>query len=257
VGADFDPAAGFVRRRGVRQHYATVGAHVSGSRFRIQETNPYLEADVLTNRAGVVESRSLGAGLATEFLDGGSLDLRVHHRFEHLEEVFRIPAARGEVVLPGDYSFPEAEVAYASSRARPFSAHLSLGAGGYYDGSRRSVQTGAVWQPGFRWLVDLSAEHNQVRVPAIDQDGVSAGMARFSADVMALRLGYAHSRRLFGRAAVQYNGATNQLVTNVRLNLVHAPLSDLFLVFAERRDLDSGSVMERGFTAKVTRLLSF
>lgn len=56
------------------------------------------------------------------------------------------------------------------------------------------------------------------------------------------------------------DGATDELVSNVRFNLIHAPLSDLFLVYTERRSLvDSVSAPapERGFTLKVTKLLAF
>jgi len=50
------------------------------------------------------------------------------------------------------------------------------------------------------------------------------------------------------------------MVTNVRFNLIHAPLSDLFLVFTERRSLAGGvttPVLERGITLKFTKLFAF
>ena len=56
---------------------------------------------------------------------------------------------------------------------------------------------------------------------------------------------------------MQYNHVTEQLVTNVRLNLIHAPLSDVFLVFSERRDTAAGDVLERAVTLKVTKLFAF
>ncbi len=56
---------------------------------------------------------------------------------------------------------------------------------------------------------------------------------------------------------MQYNRATEQLVTNVRLNIIHAPLSDVFLVFSERRDVGAGDVLERAVTLKVTKLFAF
>ena len=35
---------------------------------------------------------------------------------------------------------------------------------------------------------------------------------------------------------MQYNETTDEVQTNVRFNLIHAPLSDVFLVYSERRD---------------------
>ena len=46
-------------------------------------------------------------------------------------------------------------------------------------------------------------------------------------------------------------------VTNLRLRFIHAPLSDLFLVYTERRDVKDNVVLDRVVTAKVTKLFAF
>jgi hypothetical protein len=85
----------------------------------------------------------------------------------------------------------------------------------------------------------------------------------FTVDVYSARVDYAYSTRLLSGAWVQYNDATGEMVTNVRVNFIHAPLSDLFLVYSERRDLtpaDSGLtdvLLDRRVTLKVTRLFAF
>ena len=63
--------------------------------------------------------------------------------------------------------------------------------------------------------------------------------------------------QLFFSAYVQYNVSTDQLVTNLRVNFVHAPRSDLFVVYNERRDMAGGSLQERYLTVKFTGLLQF
>jgi hypothetical protein len=55
---------------------------------------------------------------------------------------------------------------------------------------------------------------------------------------------------------VQYLEASNELVSNLRFNFIHAPLSDIFLVLTERRTLDA-DVSERVITLKVSKLLAF
>ncbi len=65
------------------------------------------------------------------------------------------------------------------------------------------------------------------------------------------------STSLFGSAFVQYNSQTDQLVTNVRLNWIYAPLSDVFLVYQERHDRARGVTLDRVVTVKVTRLFGF
>jgi hypothetical protein len=62
----------------------------------------------------------------------------------------------------------------------------------------------------------------------------------FTADVFGAQIKYAYSTKLYFGAYVQYNAATDQVVTNLRMNFVHAPLSDLFIVYNERREMTGG-----------------
>jgi hypothetical protein len=97
-------------------------------------------------------------------------------------------------------------------------------------------------------IFDLSARHNRIDLP---------GFATTSADVYGAGLDLFFSTRMLTNASVQYNQATEELITNVRVNWIHAPLSDLFLVLTERRDTAAGRVPERVLALKVTKLLSF
>ena len=54
----------------------------------------------------------------------------------------------------------------------------------------------------------------------------------------------------------QYNAADEKLVTNFRMNFIHAPLSDLFLVYSNISDL-KGDEKDNGMIAlKFTKLFS-
>ena len=79
----------------------------------------------------------------------------------------------------------------------------------------------------------------------------------FTVAVFSGRIDYAVSTRLLTGAWVQYNDATREMITNVRLNVIHSPLSDFFLVFSERRTTNGGEILDRRLTAKVTKLFAF
>ena len=83
------------------------------------------------------------------------------------------------------------------------------------------------------------------------------GAEDFAADVYGLRAIFAASTRFFTSAFVQYNALTQEVVTNVRLDYIHAPLSDLFLVYTERRDRTSGAPTDRLLSFKVTKAMAF
>ena len=245
VGEGFEPGIGFVRRTGMRQSYVTIGVHPRPKRLRIQELNPHVDVDYITGPDSSLETRTGTAGLGVEFTDGSALTASVRKRFEHLDEPFTI---EGATLAPGNYRFMEGSLEYQSDRGRSLSVNAEAGGGGYYDGTRTSLRLGAIWRPHYRLSLDVSVDHNQIDLP-----GVSA----FNADVVGMRLRYGHSTRLFGSAFVQYNTAEHQLMTNLRMNFVHAASSDLFVVYNERREMKRSGFLQRGLTVKLTRLFAF
>ncbi len=246
VGESFEPGIGFIRRRGIRHYYATFGAHPRPSIPHVLSINPYVEGHYITDLGGTLETRTGRAALATTFRDGGTLSARYTDRLERLDEPFPV---RSDVTVPvGDYSFGEGSVSYRSSGGRRLSGSVGVSGGGYFGGTRSTVQANALWRMNHQLSLELSGEHN-----ALSVQGRS-----FTADVFSARIKYSYSTKLYLRAYFQYNADTDQVITNMRLNFIHAPLSDFFLVYTERRDVTTnGGVLERYVSAKLTRLLAF
>lgn len=240
---DFDPGVGFVRRRGIRHGYGTVGVQPRVEWGPVQQLNPYVEAHYFSNLDGVLETRELSAGLDTDFTDGATASVSVTDRFERVPMAFTV---RGATVATGSYAFSEVSASYTASRARALSGQLRVGGGGYFGGEIRSVGGSVLGRIGYRALLDLSVEHNRIALP---------GQAPVTADIYGAKLDFFFSPRLLTSAFVQYNEATDEVITNARLNWIHAPLSDLYLVLTERRR--GGDVLERLLSLKVTKLISF
>ncbi len=245
IGGAFDPGLGFVARRGIRHSYGTAGIHPRPEMPGILELNPYLEMHYITNLASALETREGTAGLGILFTDGSRLRSHVSDRFEAIKSAFQV-AGQGEVPA-GAYRFTEASLSYATNAARPLSGELEIGGGEFYNGKRTSLTLSGNWRPSRHVALDLQAQRNDISLPA----------DHFTADVLGARVDFAGSRRIFLNSFVQYNTASEEVVTNIRLNVIHSPLSDLFLVFSERRDVDQGVVLEREITLKGTKLLSF
>ncbi len=244
VGEGFDPGVGYVRRTGMRHSYGTIGAHPRPGIAHVQTVNPYVEFDYITSPTGLLETRTGTAGLGVEFDDGSTLSSEVLDRFERLDTPFRVSG--GATVAEGSYAFREGKISYSSSQGRSLAGKVTLSGGDFFDGDRRSIGVGASWRASYRLALELRADHNDIRLPA----------GNFTADLFGAKVRYSHSTKLFGSAFVQYNQALDQMVTNLRANLIHAPLSDLFLVYTERRDI-GGDVQERQLAMKVTRMIAF
>lgn len=245
VGADFEPGMGFIRRVGIRQWYGTVGAHPRLSAMGVLEINPYSEADYVTDLDGHVLTWNGALGFDVTFRDGGGISLRFDDRREVLTEPFDVRP--GGTIPIGDYHFREVSASYTASEGRLVYGSVGVSGGGYFDGRRVSIEGSLSWQPDYHLTLEASAEHNAISVQG----------TAFTADLYTARIKYAFSTTLYFGAFVQYNAAVDQVVTNARMNLIHAPLSDFFLVFTERRDLNAGAVLERFVTAKFTKLVAF
>jgi hypothetical protein len=141
-------------------------------------------------------------------------------RYQNGFERLDTPFSVSGIPIPlGYYATNQGSVTYTSSRARPLSARVSLSGGGFWNGSRYTVSGSAIWRARYRWAFDASWSHNDISLPG----------GSFSTDVMVGHVEY----------------------------FIHAPLSDFFLVYTERRDLDVGVVLDRVVAAKVTKLFAF
>jgi hypothetical protein len=247
IGNDFDPGLGFVDRVGVRRYFATVGAHPQVSNDRIFELNPYVDVDVYTNLEGTLETREVTPAFSVHFTDGGILTLSASDRVERL---FEGASIAGVLVAPGRYGWREGLASYRVSGSHLLSGTFSVSGGDFYDGRRLSFAASTRFRPTPRFTLDAGVQHNDLELA--DRS--------FTADLYSARLRWAHDVRTFLMGFVQYNEATEELITNVRFNLIHAPLSDLFLVYTERRSLADGvgeALLERGLTLKATKLFAF
>ena len=259
VGDAFDPGAGFVARRGVRRLFATVGAHPQPRLPGVAEVNPYVDLDWFTNLDGVMETRQVSPGIGVTFNDTGVLTVERSTRYERLFEPLSVAGGR---VPAGTYRFAETTLSYKANGGRPLSGNVSVSRGGFYDGTRTSVGGSLRWRPDPRLSLELGAQRNAL---VIGGEAIDANLYSLKADL-------ARDTRTFLMGFVQYNQATRELVGNVRFNFIHAPLSDVFLVWTERRSLLSDEevartrpddllgwspLRQRGLTLKVTRLVAF
>ncbi len=245
IGDSFRPEMGYIRRRAIRHSHATIGVHHRRLESLWNELNPFLEVHYITNLESVLETRTGTAGFVTNFREGSRLTLQYNDRFERLLRSFRVLG--GHAIATGAYRFREGSVDFQSSAGRVLSGSVGFSGGGYFNGTRRSVRLAAQWKPNYHVTFDTTVQNNRLDL----------GNGPFSAEVYSGRVEYAYSTTLFGSGFVQYNGVTEELITNLRLNYIHAPLSDFFLVYTERRDTGSGTVLDRRFAAKLTTLWSF
>ncbi len=245
VGDAFVPRVGFVRRRGINHAYATFGAHPRRPMPHVLEFNPYTEIHYVTNLEGVLETRTVTGAFGIEFLDGGMLTIRFDDWYERLFEDFEIYP---DAVIPvGEYPFRESGITFQSSKGRRLSGSVGVTQGGFFNGDKTTLDLSAFLRWNEHLSLDFFAQHNAVSLPNLD----------FTADVFGGRVNYAATTKISLSGFIQYNEAVEELVSNVRFNFIHSPLSDLFVVYTERRSTAGLGLMDRLFTVKVTKMFEF
>ena len=59
---------------------------------------------------------------------------------------------------------------------------------------------------------------------------------------------------MFLSALIQYNSELRQVSSNLRFNLIHRPLSDIFTVYNEQRDTFQAGEADKSLTLKYTHM---
>jgi len=242
----FNPEVGFAPRRGIRKSRGRLGLHPRpGERIRrIREFRPTVEVSHITDQENRLVTRNLQTSFAIDLQNSTTLWMGREARFERLDVPFEI---RSDQIIPvGDYDFAEYRVWFGSDRSRMFSTELRAGTGEFWNGDRNSYQTRLLFQPGYQFAADVSWNHADITLPSGD----------FDTDLFTTRLRYSFSTRMFLNALIQYNSTLKEIFSNIRFNFIYKPLSDIFLVYNERRS-STGEALERALVAKFTYLFDF
>ncbi len=221
VPAGFNPALGFVRRRDIRTRS---GSFAAFPRFEQSDWARQLVAsvsgDYITGMDGEKQSTFLLSHNMLTFESGDRMMLNITRRGEVLQQPVRI---QGRELAPGDYVFSGAQIQFNSNDSREFSASGGVSRGGFWGGNGTEVAIGGMWKTGPYLTLSADYRRNDISLPVEDGD--------FTTSIFNLTVLAAVSRSLFANALVQYDDVSNQVQANIRINWIHTPGSDLFVVF--------------------------
>lgn len=102
-------------------------------------------------------------------------------------------------------------------------------------------------KPNYR--LNIEVNYNRDRVDLIG--------GSFVTNLLGSRIKYSFNTRMFLNAFLQYNTDARQFSSNIRFRLIHHPLSDLFIVYNDRRDPQTGELLDRAIIFKFTNLFIF
>ena len=252
IGNRFRDEMGFVPRIGVN-HAASYGRlnvrpKFASRVFGIREIGPHYHFDTFERRDGSgTESRYVDGHVVVSMNDSGFFETGVNRNREGNVTPFTLNSARGVKVAPGTYDFNEYFALYRSNNAKRVSFETRVSVGDLYNGTRNGYAFAPTVRVNEHLNASVSLQINDINLPN----------AAYVSKLIATRLNYSLNTRVFLNALVQYNTDTQQWSSNLRVNVIHRPLSDMFLVYNERRLDTIGDLVDRAVIAKVTYLLAF
>lgn len=219
-GDAYDPAVGFVARRGFRRLQPTVGWSPRPALPAVRQLDFQAQLEHLTDLHGRLETFNVSATvLGVRFESGENVEVEARHDFERIDNDFQIHP--GIVIPAGDYSFQQWEVSVRTAGRRALSANGSLNGGEFWSGTRLQSQLGASLTPRPGVSVGASWERNDVRLPA----------GSFTTNLVRSSGGWHFSPWMSLNGSVQYDDVTRVVGTFARFRWIVTPGSDIYLVY--------------------------
>jgi len=252
IGEGFNDELGYYRRTGVRKWFMDVGIRPrfrSLERLGVREMHPHLVWDYFEDQSGRIAAKFLHSGYTFFLNNGGFFELSANPRFERIEQPFAIHL--GSPPIPaGSYGWNEWKLYGSSDLSRPVALSLTGFAGGLWSGTQRTVNGTLTLRPSYHFRMELGMQRTSAHLELPD--------TRFVSTILTARTNYSFNTKLFLDALIQYDRDRRLFNANVRFNLIHRPLSDLYVVFNEQRFATPDSPPAgRGVIVKFTRLISF
>jgi hypothetical protein len=142
------------------------------------------------------------------------------------------------------YQFEDASVSVDSNGSAALSGGFQVRAGEFWTGRQRTGGGSVRYRFSAHLAASASVSRSYVELPE----------GSFTGDLVGLRVDWSFTPRMFLNAFVQYNGEADAWLSNIRFNLIHRPLSDIYVVWNESR---SPGATRRALLLKYTHLIAF
>ncbi|MEW6745560.1 MAG: DUF5916 domain-containing protein [Planctomycetota bacterium] len=247
IGSEFNPAMGFVRRRGIRQYSGNV-AYRPRPGDSIRQLTFLLAPSLTTTEGNDLDSWSFRIEpLGVELETGDDFEVFVTPQFETFDEPFEIEDG---IIVPGDdYHTLRYGAEFSFSDRRPLSGGLEVSTGTFLTGRLDSVGGALVWRPGAAFGTALEYEYEDVDLAEGSFD-VHIARGRFEINF---------SPELSWNNFVQWDNLSEDLGLNSRLRFIPSDGRELFLVYNKSWLRDGSSLTPDGeeVTIKAEYVLRF
>ncbi len=232
VDKGFQPALGFVQRTDMIGTGAIIGftPRVGNGDELIRQWRFTGYVRDVKNHAGEKESGVLSLGIDAIFESRDRMGFNIRQTTENLSNGFTL--GNGVQIDADNYKDTKVQFLLRSNQSRGLWGDVKIEKGGYFGGDR--TQYGGSVGKRFSNHLTLygSANRNLISMP---------NQGEFTADIFGMTAEMALNRKWFGKTLIQYDNFSEQIQLYCRINWIHTPGSDLFIVLNQRYDMSGSS----------------
>ena len=227
VGDGFNPEVGFLRRSGYRnmQLGAFNTIRLSENKLDFLEFRPHSNYRAFWNFDGFQETGYWHIDNHWVWRAGHEVHTGVNISREGVVGAFEI--SPGVVVPAGTYDHAEAQFRLSSNSAAPLSADSTITRGGFFGGTRFRVRTNVTGRIGETFNATVQWDRNDIDLPG----------GSFITNLMATRISYSFTPRIYTQALLQYNDRQDVWSTNLRFGWLQSSNTGFFIVLSDTQDL--------------------
>ncbi|MGY8751241.1 MAG: DUF5916 domain-containing protein [Fidelibacterota bacterium] len=232
VDKDFHPSLGFVQRNDMVENRFIMGftPRVGNGEELIRQMRYNLEVRDVKNLEGLSETSIVEGGIDAIFESRDRVGLKIIRQKETLLDGFTL--VNGLEILKGDYQDRKISLSARTNQSRGYWGNFSISKGDYFGGNKTSWTSSIGKQFSNHLTLYGSANQNIIFMP---------NQGEFTANIYGLTAEVALNRKWFGKALIQYDNFSNQLQFYCRINWIHTPGSDLFIVINKLYDMSGNN----------------
>ena len=247
VDEDFRPGLGFVQRQDMIGTGIIAGftPRVGDGDELIRQWRFTIYARDVRNHAGIHETGVLNGGIEAILETRDKIGLKVIQNKEKLTAGFTL--GNGVEIQKGNYRDRKISFSARTNQSRGVWGNFALSKGDYFGGNKTSMSGSIGKQFSNHLTLYGSANQNTIFMPS---------QGEFTANIYGITAEVALNRKWFGKALIQYDNFSEQLQLYCRINWIHTPGSDLFIVLNQRYDMagSKSSLVQGTQVVKLTYL---
>ena len=219
--ANFNPALGYVNRKGIRTYTGEAGY-----------TRRFTEGFIQAARSGVDFEQF--NGLASGELETQTVTYRLAEVFSRRNDQFKLfyisnrevltgpfEISPGVVIPVGDYTFGESQLQLEAAGSRTWSGAVTWTQGDFYDGQRMKLEGEVVWKASPHFWFTGKYEYNDVNLPEGD----------FIVRLTSSRFDVMFTADWSWVTLIQYDNVSDSVAGQTRIRFAPQAGREMYLVF--------------------------